>query len=257
MSSISEPTRRALFEYALRLGDSNLILGHRLSEWCAKAPAIEEDIALLNIALDLIGQARAFLTYAGKVEGRGRSEDDLAYLRDHRDWRNLLLVEQPNGDFAMTIARQFLYDAFSVEFYTPLASAQDTQLAAIAAKAVKEARYHRRHSGGWVVRLGDGTEESHRRMQNALNDLWPYTGELFQMDDIDRQLLAEGFAVDLQALRPEWEKTVATTLSEATLQRPADQWMARGGKQGVHTEHLGYILAQLQFLQRAYPGAQW
>ena len=246
-----------LFEYVLRLGDNSLILGHRLSEWCAKGPQIEEDIALINIALDLIGQSRSLLTYAGEVEGAGRSEDDLAYLRDTRDWRNVLLVEQPNGDFAQTMARQFLWDAFSLEFYRALSQSIDAQLAAIAAKAVKEVSYHLRHSSGWVIRLGDGTEESHRRMQTALDHLWMYTGELFQMTETDKTLLEQGVAVDLPTLKPGWNTCIDRVLHEATLERPADGWMAEGGKQGLHTEHLGYLLAEMQFMQRAYPGAEW
>lgn len=254
MSSIYRP---ALYEYVLRLADSALILAQRLAEWSAKAPTLEEDVALTNIALDHLGQARALLSYAGELEGAGRSEDDLAFLRDAHEFRNLLLTEQPNGDFAKTIARQFLYDAYSVELYAALQRSRDTTLAAVAAKAVKEVAYHRRHSGAWLVRLGDGSEESHQRMQTALDDLWMYTGELFEMTELDHQLLAGGFAVDLQALRPAWRRSVETTLAQATLRLPDDGWMAAGGKRGVHTEHLGFLLAEMQFLQRAYPGARW
>ena len=257
MSNTCNDNDSALFEYVLRLGDSSLILGHRLSEWCSKAPTLEEDIALANIGLDLIGQARSFLTYAGEVEGKGRSEDDLAYLRDHSDWRNVLLVEQTNGDFAKTMARQFFYDAFSVEFYTALKQSSDATLAAIAEKSLKEVTYHRRHSSGWIIRLGDGTEESHERMQTAIDEMWPYTGELFEMTAVDEKLLQQGIAVDLQQLRLAWDNVVDTIFAEATLQRPDQNWMHSGGKQGIHSEHLGYLLAEMQFLQRAYPGAQW
>ncbi|HXH04648.1 MAG TPA: 1,2-phenylacetyl-CoA epoxidase subunit PaaC [Candidatus Competibacteraceae bacterium] len=250
--------QQALFEYALRLGDTSLILSHRLSEWCSHAPELEEEVALMNIALDLIGQARALLTYAGEVEDKGRDEDALAYHRDERDWRNLLLVEQPNGDFAQTMARQFLYDAFAVEFYGALRQSRDERLAAIAAKALKEVSYHLRHSSQWVLRLGDGTDESHRRMQHGIDELWQYTGELFRMDEVDRMLIAAGIAVDLEALRPAWNARVGDVLSEATLIRPADAWMQDGGKlKGLHSEHLGRLLAEMQFVQRAYPGLRW
>ncbi len=247
-----------LVEYLLRHGDDRLVLGHRLSEWCGHAPILEEDIALANIALDLIGQARQFLTYAGEVEGRGRSEDDLAYLRDAHGYRNLLLVELPNEDFARTIARQFLFDAFNVELMAGLAAgSRDERLAAIAAKAVKEVSYHARHSSEWMIRLGDGTEVSHGKIQAALDDLWMYTGEMFAMDEVDEALVAAGIGVDLAALKPSWDRRVDEVLGEATLRRPEDVWMQTGGKAGRHTEHLGYLLAEMQFLQRAYPGAKW
>jgi ring-1,2-phenylacetyl-CoA epoxidase subunit PaaC len=246
-----------LVEYLLRLGDTSLVLGHRLSEWCGHGPALEEDIALTNIALDLVGQARLFLGYAGEVEGEGRGEDDLAYLRDVLDYRNLLLVERPNGDFAHTMARQFLFDAFNVELMAGLARSRDERLAAIAAKALKEVTYHVRHSSEWVIRLGDGTGESRARMEAALDDLWAYTGEMFAMDDVDEAMVAAGIGVDLAALKPDWDRRVDGVLAEATLARPADGWMQSGGKRGRHGEHLGYLLAEMQFLQRAYPGATW
>lgn len=250
--------RDALFQYTLRLGDSALVLGHRLSEWCGHGPELEEDIALVNIALDLIGQARALLTYAGEVEGRGRDEDALAYLRDEREWRNVLLVEQPNGDFAHTIARQLFYDAFMLPYFQALCGSTDGRLAAIAARAVKETSYHLRHSGEWTVRLGDGTEESHRRMQRAIDALWPYTAELFEMDAVDRALIERGAAVDLAALRPLWEERVHGTLAEVTLSVPEDSWRPGGAKtRGVHSEHLGYLLAEMQSVQRAHPGLSW
>jgi ring-1,2-phenylacetyl-CoA epoxidase subunit PaaC len=246
-----------LFDYTLRLADSALILGHRLSEWIGHAPLLEEELALGNIALDLIGQARALYAYAGAVEGKGRDEDALAYLRDAGEFRNLLLAEQPNGDFAVTIVRQLLYSAFAHPFWRALAGSRDAALAAIAAKAEKEAAYHLRHAGEWLIRLGDGTAESHRRAQAALAELWPYTGELFESDAIEQALFAQGIAVDPAALRPEWEKTVQAVIAEATLAAPADQWMQSGGRSGRHSEHLGHLLATMQFLQRAYPGARW
>ena len=246
-----------LVAYTLRLADSALILGHRLSEWCGHAPVLEEDLALANMALDLIGQARSLYAYAGETEGKGRDEDALAYLRDARDYHNLLLVEQPNGDFAVTIARQLLYAAFAHPFYDALSRSKDATLAAIAAKAVKEFAYHVRHCAEWMILLGDGTEESHRRAQAALNELWPFTGELFEVDQVERALIEIGIAVDPITLRARWELTIDEVLEEATLTRPRDTFMQTGGRSGRHSEHLGFVLAQLQFLQRAYPGAKW
>jgi ring-1,2-phenylacetyl-CoA epoxidase subunit PaaC len=246
-----------LFEYALRLADDALLLGHRLSEWCGRAPTLEEDMALANIGLDLIGQARSLYAYAGEVEGAGRDEDRLAYLREDREYRNLLLVELPNGDFAQTIVRQLLYSAFMVPFWERLEGSKDQTLAAIAAKSVKEARYHLRHAAEWVIRLGDGTDESRDRTVAALDELWPWTGELFEQDAAERALVEAGVAVDRAALKPAWDAAVDRVLAEATLTRPADGWMQTGGRRGVHTEHLGYILAELQHLQRSHPGAVW
>jgi ring-1,2-phenylacetyl-CoA epoxidase subunit PaaC len=246
-----------LFEYALRLADDALLLGHRLSEWCGRAPTLEEDMALANIGLDLIGQARSLYAYAGKVEGAGRDADRLAYLREGREYRNLLLVELPNGDFAQTIVRQLLYAVFMVPFWERLQGSKDQTLAAIAAKSVKEARYHLRHAAEWVIRLGDGTEESRDRTVAALDELWPWTGELFEQDADERALVEAGVAVDRAAVKPAWDATVDRVLAEATLTRPADGWMQTGGRRGVHTEHLGYILAELQHLQRSHPGAVW
>jgi len=246
-----------LVQYALRLADNALVLGHRLSEWCGHAPMLEEDIALANIALDLIGQARPLYAYAAELEGEGRNEDKLAYLRDASQYRNVLLVEQPNGDFAVTIVRQFLYAAFMAPFWRLLAGSRDATFAAIAAKAEKEAAYHLRHSAEWLIRLGDGTPESHARAQAALDELWMYTGELFEADAIERGLIERGVALDPQTLRPEWDETVDRVLGEATLKRPPDDWMQTGGRTGRHSEHLGFILADMQFLQRAYPGATW
>lgn len=248
---------RALFEYLLRLGDNCLILSQRLAEWCGHGPVLEEDIALTNTALDLLGQARFWLAYAGEAEARGRDEDALAYLRDAGEFRNLLLVEQPNGDFAATMARQFYFDAWHHPLLRSLAASSDARIAAIAEKASTEAAYHLERSTDWVIRLGDGTPESHARMQQAVDDLWMYTGELFEMDEVDREMLATGRGVDLESLREPWLQHVQQTFAEATLTLPADTWMQRGGKRGIHTEKLGYILAEMQFLQRAYPGAQW
>jgi len=233
----------APFDYVLGLADDALILGHRLSEWCGHAPLLEEELALANIGLDLIGQARALYDYAGAIEGKGRDQDALAYRRDAAQFGNLLLVEQPNGDFAMTVARQFLYSAFAAPFWRETTSAKDATLAGIATEATHQAAYHLRHTADWLIRLGDGTEESHCRAQAAIDALWPYTGEMFE----------SGHA----SLRPEWDKTIATVLVEATLTRPKDGWMQTGGRSGRHSEHLGYILAELQFLQRAYPDAKW
>jgi ring-1,2-phenylacetyl-CoA epoxidase subunit PaaC len=250
-------TESPLFAYTLRLADNALILGHRLSEWCGHAPVLEEDLALPNMALDLIGQARALYAYAGEVEGKGRGEDALAYLRDAGDFRNVLLVEQPNGDFAVTIVRQLLYAAYAHPYFDALARSRDATLAAIAAKAVKEMAYHVRHCGEWTVRVGDGTYESHARAQAALDELWPFTGELFEVDAIERALAEAGVAVDSSALRPDWDRTIDDVLAQATLTRPRDGWMQSGGRAGRHSEHLGHVLAELQFLQRAYPGAAW
>ena len=244
-------------EWLLRLGDDALILGHRLSEWCGHAHESEEDLALANIALDLLGQARLWLTLAGEREGQGRDEDALAYLRDGPAFRNLLLVEQPNGDFAQTMARQFVFDAWQVPLLHGLAKSADEDVAAIAAKSVKEAEYHLRHSSQWVVRLGDGTDESHRRMAAGLDEVWRYTGEMFVDDPVAVALADAGTCPLPSSLQPAWRQTLDSVLSEATLSIPDQEWMADGGRIGRHTEHLGYILADLQFLQRAYPGAQW
>ncbi len=243
--------------FVLRLADSNLVLAQRLGEWIGHAPALEEDLGLANTALDLLGQARLLLTYAGALEGRGRDEDALAYLREEGEYLNCALAEQPNGDFGDTLARQFLFDAWQLPLYERLASSRDPQLAAIAARGVKEARYHLRYSSGWVVRLGDGTAESHGRVQGSLERLWPYTAELFDADDIDRAMQVAGIGVDLGAVRVDWEQTVAAVLAEATLARPGDRPWHWYGKRGEHGEHLGHMLAQMQALQRAHPGARW
>jgi len=250
-------TDTPLFQYTLRLADNALVLGHRLSEWVGHAAVIEEDLAFGNMGLDLIGQARALYTYAGEVEGKGRDEDALAYLRDANDYRNILLVEQPNGDFAVTMVRQLLYGAFAHPYFEALTRSKDTTLSAIAAKAAKEMAYHLRHSAEWVIRMGDGTDESHDRAQAALEELWPYTAEMFEVDQIERALIEAGVAVDPASLRATWDKTIDDVLAEATLTRPQDGYMQSGGRVGRHSEHLGFILAELQFLQRAYPGATW
>ena len=247
-----------LVDWLLRQGDSCLVLGHRLSEWCGHAPVLEEDIALANVALDLIGQARFWLTLAGEVEGAGRDENQLAYLRDAHAYRNVLLVEQKNGDFAVTMTRQFLFDAWHWLVLTELQRSADPRVAEIAMKAVKEVAYHLERSRDWVIRLGDGTEESHRRMRKAVDQLWPFSGELFEMDEVDRAVIERGIGVDLEELRGPWLELVRTTFDEATLAMPnPDAWMQRGGKRGRHSEHLGYLLAEMQFVQRAYPGATW
>lgn len=247
----------ALFEYTLRLGDDSLILGHRLSEWCGHGPILEEDIAMTNISLDLIGQATSLLQYAGKVEGKGRSEDDLAFLRFDREYKNLLLLEQPNGDFGMTMMRQFLFDAYRKPLFERLTQAKDETLAAIAAKSLKETKYHLRHSSEWIIRLGDGTQESHDRIQESLNTLWRYTSEIFFSDAVDQELIEKGVIPSMDGLEAEWKRIVDEVFAEATLSIPTNNWKHEGGRKGMHSEHLGYILAELQYMQRAYPGMEW
>ena len=244
-------------EALLRIGDSCLVLAQRLTAWCGHAPALEEDIALANIALDVLGHARGLLTRAGELEGAGRDEDALAYLRDAPDYRNLLLVEQPNGDFAHTMLRQFLFDAWTSELWRELSSSTDDVLAGIAQKAAKEAAYHVRHSSGWVVRLGDGTDESHQRMLTALDDLWPYAGEAFLDDEVDVAAADAGLVPLPSTLEKPWRARVSYVLEEATLPVPPDPWWQRGGRQGRHSEHLGYLLAEMQVVHRAHPGATW
>ena len=241
----------------MRIGDDALILGHRLSEWCGHGPILEEDIALTNISLDLIGQATSLLEYAGKLEDKGRSADDLAFLRFDKDYRNLLLVEQPNGDFGMTIMRQFLYDAYQVPLFEALSNSKDPHLSAIAEKSLKESKYHLKHSSEWVIRLGDGTAESKERIQTSLDELWRYTGELFWEDDLDQALKAEGIIPEPSELKVRWNKIVEDVLNEATLEIPQTEWQFDGGRRGLHSEHLGYILTELQFMQRAYPNMEW
>jgi ring-1,2-phenylacetyl-CoA epoxidase subunit PaaC len=246
-----------LFEYCLRLGDSSLILGHRLSEWCGHGPILEEDIALANMSLDLLGQARMILTYAGTVEGKGRGEDVLAYLRDERDYRNLLITEQPNGDFGQTILRQFLFSAYTFFLYTELKNSKDKTISAFAEKSLKEVKYHLRHSSDWVIRLGDGTEDSHQRMVNAIDELWMFTGDMFEMDETDEELIKAGIAADLKKIFPLWENKVKEIFKEATLEVSQNIFMQHGSRKGIHTENLGYILAEMQTLPRMYPDAKW
>ena len=247
----------ALFPFVLRLADTSLVLGQRLGEWIGHAPALEEDLGLANLGLDLIGQARLLLTYAGEVEGKGRDEDALAYLRDAPEFCNLALAEQPNGDFAHTIVRQWLIDGWQLEVYEGLTGSADARLAAIAAKAVKETRYHYRFSSGWLVRLGDGTPESRTRTQRALESLWRFTEELFTPDEIDERMAAAGIAPRLGAAAGRWERRVGQDLREATLALPERQPYPWYGKRGVHTEHLGHLLGEMQHLQRTYPGVSW
>ncbi|MEZ5500222.1 MAG: 1,2-phenylacetyl-CoA epoxidase subunit PaaC [Steroidobacteraceae bacterium] len=245
------------FRYVLRLGDTSLVLGQRLGEWVGHAPAIEEDLGLANLSLDLLGQARLFLAYAGELEGAGRGEDELAFLRAEHEYSNVILAEQPNDDFGVTIVRQFLLDAWQCELYQALCQSSDTRLAEIAAKSLKESRYHLRYSGGWLVRLGDGTDESHDRVQRALNFLWRHVGELFVADELDEAVLAAGIGPDPRTLRAAWQRCVDDVLSQATLAQPPDTRPALMGKRGEHGEHLGHLLAQMQFMQRSYPGASW
>ncbi|MCK7340054.1 1,2-phenylacetyl-CoA epoxidase subunit PaaC [Enterobacter cloacae] len=242
--------------YALRLGDNGLVLSQRLGAWCGHAPELEIDLALANIGLDLLGQARNFLACAAEREGQG-DEDTLAFGRDERQFHNLLLAEQPNGNFADTIARQYLMDAWNIALYERLIHSSDSQLAAIAAKAIKEARYHLRFSRGWLVRLGDGSETSSQKMQQAIDNLWRFTAELFEADDVELELIESGVAVDPRTLRQPWENEVFAGLREATLRVPDETAYRTGGKRGLHTEHLGPMLAEMQYLQRAYPGQQW
>ena len=247
-----------LLTYVLRQGDRSLVLAQRLLENVAHAPELEEDMALGNIALDLIGQARLLYTYAGEIEGEGHDEDYFAYWRDDTDFTNPLLVEQPNGDFAHLITRQFLYDAFAAPFWAELAASNDESLAAIAAKAVKETAYHLRHSRGWMIRLGDGTEESHQRMQAAVDALWRFTGELFEHDAVEDELTAAGVAPDLEGLHTQWLATVDDVLTEATLTHPdADSPMRNGGRRGVHDEPFSFLIGEMQVVARAHPGASW
>ena len=257
MMITAESEHDALFQFLLRMGDNCLVLSHRLSEWCGHGPALEEDIALANIALDLVGQAQLWLDLGGKIEGRGRNADALAYLRDSLEYRNALLVEQRNGDFAETLMRQFLFDAWHLPMMQALKSSSRTDISDIAKKATPEISYHLERSSDLVIRLGDGTAESHARMQNALNHLWRYTGELMHSDDIDLLLADRLVAPCLTEIKQSWTRKVEATLTEATLILPQDNHMQKGGKSGVHTEHLGYILAQMQYLQRAHPGASW
>lgn len=249
-------TQNPVATYALRLGDNGLVLAQRLGAWCGHAPELEIDLALANIGLDLLGQARNFLSYAAELNGNG-DEDTLAFGRDERQFSNVLLVEQPNGNFADTIARQFFIDAWHVALFSRLVNSRDAQIAAIAAKGLKEVRYHLRFSRGWLERLGNGTDYSTQLMQQAVNNLWRFTGELFMADELDISLSEQGIAVDPRELETEWQTTVHTALLDAGLQIPEEAAFRRGGKQGLHSEHLGPMLAEMQYLQRSYPGQQW
>lgn len=245
------------FEYLLRIADNVLIHGQRISEWCGHGPVLEEDIALSNTALDSLGQATNLLKHAAELEGKGRDEDQIAFLRDASEYKNLLLVELPNGDYATTIAKQFFFAQFYELFLEKLKSSTDEFLRGFAEKSIKEVRYHVQHSSSWVIRLGDGTAESKQRIQTAIDALWEFTPECFMEDDLDKAAADSGYGVALSSIKEAWHTKVKETLEEATLQMPAEGWGQRGGKQGRHTEHLGYILAEMQHLQRAYPGAKW
>jgi ring-1,2-phenylacetyl-CoA epoxidase subunit PaaC len=241
----------------LRIADDCLVLSHRLAQWSSWAPALEDDIALTNIALDLLGQARALYERTAELDGTGRSEDDYAFMRDEREFVNCLLVEQQNGDFATTMVRQLFCSTFQLAQWQALTASADAQVAAIATRAVKETSYHRDHATDWTLRLGDGTEESHARMEHALAALWPYTHELFEDDDVTRDVAAEGFGPAPASLRPEWASYVSRVLSDATLVAPKSTWKPTGGRQGLHTEPFGYMLAEMQHLHRSFPGVTW
>ena len=246
-----------LFQYTLALGDDALILGQRLSQWAYKAPFLEEDIALSNIALDMFGRANLFLEYAAELKGDHTTADDLAFKRNEREFSNLILCEQPNGNFAVTMVRQFFLDAFYKLFFQKLIKSEDDQLSAIAQKSIKETIYHLRHSSKWIIRLGDGTNESCQKVQSAIDELWMFTHELFEMNKIDNELLRENIGVDGSLLKKEWDHIINDTLSEATLKRPENTHTLIGGRQGIHSEHLGHLLSDMQYLQRAYPDAAW
>jgi len=246
-----------LFEYLLRLGDDRLVLGHRLSEWCGHGPILEEDIALANIALDLIGQATLYLRFAADTEAKGRSEDALAYFREAVEFRNIQMVELPRGDFAFTIVRQFFFDVYSYHLLEQLQKSSHAELAGIAAKGYKEVRYHLRHSSEWVQRLGDGTEESHARAQKAVDDLWRFTGEMFMSDEIDQRMQSSGVGADLAAVKQNWDAIVRDVFGRATLSIPAESYMLSGGRKGRHTEYLGHMLSDMQIVARSHPGVEW
>ena len=246
-----------LYNYILGIADNSLILGQRMGELCGHGPTLETDIACTNISLDLFGQVRSYFQYAAKIAGDGRTEDDIAMLRKERDYKNVLLAEQPNTNFAYTIGRQFLFDVYHLAFLAELQKSSDLTLSAIANKCIKEVSYHERFSSDWVKRLGDGTEESNQKMQEAINDLWTYTDELFHQTEADKIMVEEGIGVDVTKLKVNYYKSVSELLEEATLKTPESKWFQKGGKQGIHTEHLGYLLADLQFMQRAYPNMEW
>lgn len=246
-----------LLQYTLRLGDNALILGQRLAEWCGHGPVLEQDIALSNIALDQLGQARMLMQYAAEQKGEGYTEDKMAFFRDVMEYKNLLILELENGDWGKTIARQFLFDTYNYFLYTELLQSKDERIRAVAQKAIKEITYHAQWSAEWVIRLGDGTEESHERIQSSINDLWEWTGEMFTMDEVEKTMMDTGIAPDLSAIKKDWDEKVAEILEIATLKKPEDGWMQSGGKQGEHSEYLGYLLAEMQHLPRMYPEASW
>ena len=246
-----------LYKYILGIADNCLILGQRLGELCGHGPSLETDIACTNLSLDLLGQVRSYYQYAANIANDDRTEDDIAFLRKEREYYNVLLVEQPNHDFAYTIGRQFLFDVYHLMFLEKLAESKDVTLAAIAQKSIKEVRYHVRFSSDWVKRLGDGTAESHDRMQKAINDLWPFTNELFEQSEAESDLIKQGISVDLSELKNTYFDHVKEVLEEATLKIPELEFFQSGGKKGIHTEHMGYILADLQYMQRTYPNMQW
>ena len=246
-----------LYQFVLGLGDDALILGQRLSQWAYKGPFLEEDIALSNISLDMFGRANLLLEYAATLKGNGTTSDELAFKRNEREFSNHIICEQPNGNFADTIVRQFFLDAFYKLFLQKLTNSKDEQLSAIAQKSIKETTYHLRHSSKWIIRLGDGTAESHEKVQSAIDNLWMFTNELFEMNEIDNEMLEKKIGVDCSKLKIEWDKIINEVLSEATLNRPEDANMPTGGRQGIHTEHLGHLLSDMQYLQRAYPDATW
>lgn len=249
--------RGKLYNYILLIADNSLILGQRMGELCGHGPSLETDIACTNIALDLLGQVRSYYQYAAKIAGDGRTEDDIAMLRKEREYVNVLLAEQPNTDFAYTMGRHFLFDVYHLMFLEKLSKSKDLHLAAIAEKAIKEVRYHERFSSDWIKRLGDGTEESKQRMQAAIDDLWVYTNELFEQTDSEKEMISEGIGVDTAKLKEAYYEQVNDVLTEAQLQIPESKYFHKGGKQGIHTEHMGYILAELQYMQRTYPGVEW
>jgi len=249
--------KTSLYNYVLALGDDALILGQRLSQWAYKGPFLEEDIALSNISLDMFGRANLLLEYAATLKGNGTTSDELAFKRNEREFSNHIICEQPNGNFADTMVRQFFLDTFYKLFFEKLAESKDEQLSAIAQKSIKETTYHLRHSSKWIIRLGDGTAESHEKMQSAIDNLWMFTNELFEMNQVDNDMLSQKIGVDCLTIKAEWDRIIDEVLSEATLKRPENTHMTSGGREGIHTEHLGHLLSDMQYLQRAYPGAKW
>ena len=249
--------KASLYKYVLALGDDALILGQRLSQWAYKGPFLEEDISLSNISLDMFGRANLLLEYAATLKGNGITSDELAFKRNEREFSNHIICEQPNGNFADTMVRQFFLDAFYKLFLQKLTNSKDEQLSAIAQKSIKETTYHLRHSSKWIIRLGDGTAESHEKVQSAIDNLWMFTNELFEMNNIDNNMLTQKIGVDCSSIKAEWDQIIDEVLSEATLKRPENTHMTSGGREGIHTEHLGHMLSDMQYLQRAFPDAKW